>query len=227
MSREIILDTETTGLDPAKGHRLIEIGCVEIINKVSLGKEFHVRINPERDISIGAFRVHGISYQDLIDCPKFHEIAPSFYEFIGDSNIVAHNASFDINFLNFELGKLAYPPIPQTRVIDTLLLARKAFPGEPANLDALCKRFKIDLSGREKHGALIDAKLLAEVYINLLGGPQIALSLGNSNANTINNSQKERIYREARNFPLTLEEEEMHLNFIKEKIKSPLWLQEE
>jgi len=175
--REIVLDTETTGLDPKEGHRIIEIGCIELVNYVPSGREFHCYINPERDVPPGAVNVHGLSAEFLADKPRFDEIADPFLEFIANTTLIIHNASFDIGFLNAELVRLPRDPIPFDRVVDTLALARRKHPAGPNSLDALCKRYRIDLSERAKHGALLDSELLAQVYLQLMGGTQAALGL--------------------------------------------------
>lgn len=175
--REIVLDTETTGLDPGQGHRVIEIGCVELLNHVPTGRTFHTYVNPERAVPTDAFAVHGLSDAFLRDKPIFAAVADGFLVFLGDSPLVIHNAAFDLGFLNAELVRLSRPPLPAGRAIDTVQLARRAFPGAPANLDALCKRFRIDVSERATHGALKDAKLLAMVYLELKGGRQPGLQL--------------------------------------------------
>lgn len=175
--REIILDTETTGLDPKKGDRLIEIGCIEIFNRIPTGREYHCFINPERDVPAEAQKVHGISTDFLKDKPLFPKVAPDFLAFIGDDTLVIHNAQFDIGFLNFELERAGHASLMMDRVVDTLALARRKHPAGPNNLDALCKRYGIDNSKRTKHGALVDSLLLAEVYIELLGERQAALGL--------------------------------------------------
>ncbi|GGH33676.1 DNA polymerase III subunit epsilon [Alsobacter metallidurans] len=177
MSREIVFDTETTGLSPLGGDRVVEIGCVELLNHMPTGQNFHVYINPERDMPQGAFAVHGLSSEFLSDKPVFAAIADAFVDFIGDAKLVAHNAAFDIGFLNAELGRLGHGPIDQGRVVDTLAIAKRKFPFAPASLDALCLRFGIDNSRRTKHGALLDAEILAEVYVELLGGRQTTLGL--------------------------------------------------
>lgn len=170
--REIALDTETTGLDPASGHRVVEIGCVEMIGHVRTGSHFHTYLNPERDMPPEAERIHGLSVAFLKDKPLFKTVARAFLEFIGDSPLVIHNAGFDLKFLNYELDILGLPLIGPERATDTVLIARKMFPGSPANLDALCKRFSIDLSDRTKHGALLDAELLADVYLAMTRGQE-------------------------------------------------------
>lgn len=177
--REIVLDTETTGFEPGEGHRLVEIGAVELINHVPTGRTYHQYINPERAMPAEAFAVHGLGDDFLRDKPRFAEVAQAFLEFIGnDARLVIHNASFDMKFLNAELGWARLPAIPMERALDTLAMARRRFPGSPATLDALCRRFGIDNSAREKHGALLDSELLAEVYLELTGGrqPDFALS---------------------------------------------------
>lgn len=179
--REIILDTETTGLDPKTGHRIVEIGAVEMINKVLTGKKFHYYVNPERDMPPEAYRIHGISSAFLKDKPLFKDVADEFIEFIQFGKLVIHNAPFDMKFLNHELTLLKLPSIELSTVIDTLLMARRAFPGSRANLDALCKRFKVDNTDRETHGALKDAYLLAEVYVELSGGRQVSFLLKGKN----------------------------------------------
>lgn len=178
MSREIILDTETTGLDPQSGHRLIEIGCIEIEDLLPTGRSFHKQINPERLIDPDAIRVHGITDAMVRDQPKFDAICDELIAFIGDAPIVAHNAGFDRGFVNAELERCGRATIADAQWIDTLALAQKRFPGMHNSLDALCKRFKISLAEREKHGALIDSRLLAAVYLELRGGKERALDLG-------------------------------------------------
>ncbi len=177
MIREIILDTETTGLDPASGDRVVEIGALELVNHLPTGRTFHVYINPERDMPAEAEAIHGLSSAFLKDKPVFAAIAEEFLGFIGDAILVIHNASFDVKFLNAELGFLNQPAIQPERVIDSLLLARQKHPGSAASLDALCRRYGIDNSKRTKHGALLDSELLAEVYLELIGGRQTALVL--------------------------------------------------
>jgi DNA polymerase III subunit epsilon len=173
--REIILDTETTGLSPADGHRLVEIGCLEIVNQIPTGAVFHVLINPERDVPEDAFRVHGHSTAFLADKPVFAQIAREFLAFLGEDRLVIHNAEFDMRFINSELAEAGYELIPPARVVDTLALARRKHPGAPNSLDALCDRYRIDRSRRIKHGALLDAEILVEVYSELLGGRQRSL----------------------------------------------------
>lgn len=176
--REIVLDTETTGFDAEKDDRIVEIGALELMNHLPTGRTFHVYINPERPMPQGAFEVHGLGDDFLRDKPKFAQIARDFVDFIADdSRLVIHNASFDMKFLNAELKRAGYPVLPFSRALDTLALAREKFPGAPATLDALCRRFGVDNSGRELHGALLDSELLAEVYLELIGGRQPDLVL--------------------------------------------------
>lgn len=175
--REIVLDTETTGLDPATGDRVVEIGAVELLNGVPTGENFHVYINPERDMPEGAFRVHGLSAEFLSGHPVFSVIAADFSAFIGEDRLVIHNADFDVKFINAEFARLAIPPLAPERILDTLALARRKHPGGANSLDALCSRYGVDSSRRKKHGALLDAELLAEVYLELSGGRQTTFTL--------------------------------------------------
>ena len=178
--REIVFDTETTGLDPASGHRVVEIGCVELLNGIPTGKTFHHYIHPERDMPDEAFRVHGISLAMLEGKPVFKAIADEFVAFTEGAKLVAHNAEFDFRFMNAELSALGLPILSLDRMVDTLALARRRHPGSPASLDALCQRYGIDNARRTKHGALLDAEILAEVYAELTGGRQTALVFGGS-----------------------------------------------
>jgi DNA polymerase-3 subunit epsilon len=177
MAREIVIDTETTGFDPRTGDRLIEVGCIELVDLLPTGRTFHRFVNPERLIPPDAIRVHGITDEKVKDAPKFHEVVDDLMAFIGDAQIIAHNAAFDRNFIDFEYGRCGRPITGEARWIDTLQLAQKRFPGMPNSLDALCKRFKISLVERTLHGALIDARLLAEVYLELKGGKERVLDL--------------------------------------------------
>jgi len=177
--REIVLDTETTGFDPGTGDRIVEIGCVELFNHVATGKTYHQYINPEREMPEDAFKVHGISSDFLRDKPVFAKVGQAFVDFVGDAKMVIHNASFDMKFLNAELGWMGLPLLPMDQAIDTLMIARKRFPGSPASLDALCRRFSIDTSARTLHGALLDSEILAEVYLELVGGRQPDFGLSN------------------------------------------------
>jgi DNA polymerase-3 subunit epsilon len=190
MLREIVLDTETTGLDPRKGDRLIEIGCVELVNRIPTGREFHRFINPERSVPAEAEAVHGLSTAFLLDKPLFNEVAEEFVDFIAGDTLVIHNATFDVGFLNMELERLKRQAISMSRVVDTLQLARRRHPAGPNSLDALCKRYGIDNSKRTKHGALMDSLLLADVYVELLGERQASLGLQGA---------KDRIASAARN----------------------------
>ena len=175
--REIVLDTETTGLEPSDGHRIVEIGAVELMNHLPTGRTFHQYINPERLMPKEAFEVHGLGDDFLRDKPVFARIGRAFLDFIADAPLIIHNAAFDMKFLNFELNRVGLTALPQGRATDTLMIARSKFPGSPASLDALCRRFNIDNSMREKHGALLDSEILAEVYLELIGGRQPDLVL--------------------------------------------------
>jgi len=218
--REVVLDTETTGLDPASGHRIVEIGCIELMNHVATGGTFHAYVNPERDIPAEALAVHGLSGDFLTKQPRFADIADTFDAFIADSPLVIHNAEFDLGFINAEFGRIGRNALSPERAIDTVLLARRKFPGAPANLDALCRRFQIDLSDRALHGALKDARLLAEVYLELIGGRQRDLGLG---ANARKDSAGETLNRRpARPHAATAEEERLHAQFL-EKLTEPIW----
>lgn len=227
--REIVLDTETTGLEPEEGHRLVELGCVELFNHLPTGEEFHVYVNPERDIPQEAARVHNLDAGFLAKQPRFADIAARFVDFIADSPLVIHNAEFDLKFLNAELARAGLAPLAPARAIDTLLLARRKFPGAPASLDALCKRFGVDLSAREAHGALVDAKLLASVYLELIGGREPGLNLAGAaaivvgeNARTL--AHKRQPAREAAPPSLlTNEELEAHRAFIAALKGKTLW----
>lgn len=227
--RQIVLDTETTGLDPASGHRLVEIGCVEIVNHIRTGSHFHSYLNPERDMPPEAERIHGLSGAFLQDKPLFKTVAAAFLEFIGDTPLVIHNASFDLKFLNAELNALDLPLIPMERATDTVLIARKKFPGSPANLDALCKRFNIDTAARTKHGALLDAELLADVYLELMGGRQSSLLAAsavepNHESRTANHEVAFTGHTSipARQFPPSAEELAAH-KAMRAKLKQPIW----
>lgn len=175
--REIVLDTETTGFEPSEGHRIVEIGAVELFNHVPTGRTYHQYINPKRPMPEEAFAVHGLGDQFLSDKPIFQSVGQAFLDFVGDSPLVIHNAAFDMKFLNAELGWMKAPTLPFQQAVDTLKIARRRYPGAPASLDALCRRFGIDNSMREKHGALLDSEILAEVYLELIGGRQPGLSL--------------------------------------------------
>jgi DNA polymerase-3 subunit epsilon len=233
--REIVFDTETTGLDPKTGDRMVEIGCVEMVNRVATGNTYHAYYNPERDMPAGAEAVHGLSISFLSDKPLFKHTARQLLDFIGDAPLVAHNAGFDFGFLNNELNLIGFELIAMERMVDTVALARKRHPGAKLSLDALCSRYGIDRSHRVKHGALLDAELLAQVYVELTGGRQIGLGLGSGEAaepqmgRTVN-SGEEKIFgradgvrREARPHHASAQELERHQNFLKE-IQNPLWV---
>ncbi len=224
MKREIVLDTETTGLDPATGHRIVEIGCIEVIGGIRSGAHFHAYLNPERDMPEEAYRVHGLSSDFLKSKPVFSEKVDEFMEFIADSTLVIHNAGFDMRFINHELDRLGFPVLPMSRAIDTVLMARKKFPGSPASLDALCRRFEIDLTARTKHGALLDAELLADVYLELLGGRQVALTLEAEKTAAAHAAEAIIVLelREPRHFHPSVEELEAHAAMVA-KLKKPIW----
>lgn len=225
--RRIALDTETTGLNPSEGHRIVEIGCVELDENIPTGKVWHAYINPERTMPEAAFAVHGLSEEFLLKKPVFKDIVKDFMGFINGAELVIHNAKFDIGFLNSELKKADQPSIDIKNTIDTVQLARDKIPGAAASLDALCKRFDIDLSIREKHGALLDAKLLAEVYLELTGGRQASLALTQKNIEKTDETEEDdkpklEEYKFA-TIILTEQEEEAHREMLK-KINSPIWL---
>ncbi|AEP10771.1 DNA polymerase III subunit epsilon [Micavibrio aeruginosavorus] len=221
--REIVLDTETTGMDPLQGDRLVEIGCVELMNHVPTGRTYHQYINPERSVPAEAVAVHGLDDKFLKDKPVFAEIYTEFLDFIGDDGkLVIHNAEFDVKFLNAELANVGFPGYRLKDVTDTLKVAREKFPGSPASLDALCRRFGIDNSGRELHGALLDAQLLAEVYLELCGGRQHGLGLGATSGSTQQGRGSvlsgidpvRRKAREKREFPIPADEAEAHEKLV-------------
>ena len=226
MLREIILDTETTGLEAKGSDRVIEIACIELINHFPSSVNFHCYIDPERDVPAEAFNIHGLSTEFLKDKPKFADIAGDFIEFIGDSTLIIHNASFDVAFLNAELTRLEQPVLSMDRVLDTLVLARRKHPGGPNSLDALCKRYAIDTTARVKHGALVDCELLAAVYLELIGGHQTKLDL-NSGAATPAQIAHRRKALPKRQKPLpariTPVEIEAHRKFL-ETLKDAAWL---
>ena len=224
--REIVFDTETTGLDPLTGDRLVEIGCVEMVNRVVTGNSFHAYFNPQRDMPMEAERVHGLSAAFLADKPLFAERAGELLAFIGDAPLVAHNAQFDFGFLNVELANAGQEPVSLDRMIDTLSLARRRHPGAKHSLDALCSRYGVDRSHRVKHGALLDAELLAQVYVELTGGRQIGLSLAAEKVEVVVEvtSFKPRLgpLRPARPHAATAEELARHADFVA-GLQSPLW----
>ena len=227
--REIVLDTETTGLDPLRGDRLVEIGCVEILNRIPTGQNFHVYLNPERDMPAEAFAVHGLSSEFLADKPLFSAVVDDFLAFIGDAPLVIHNAQFDIGFINAELARIHRPPLTFDRVIDTLALARRRHPGGSNRLDDLMSRYGIDGSRRTKHGALLDSELLADVYAELSGGRQTTLSLSVSEtvvtvtegASAATPLQRPRPLRPR----LSLEENVAHEAFVATLGESAIWKQ--
>lgn len=224
--REIVLDTETTGLDPLQGHRLVEIGAVELFNHIPTGKTYHSFINPQRDVPREAEAVHGLSDAFLKDKPVFSKIADEFLEFIGDTVLIIHNASFDVGFLNAELGFIKRPPILYERIIDTLVLAKKRHPMGPNSLDALCKRYGIDIAKRTKHGALLDSELLAGVYLELVGGRQITLTLPKTdNVRLLQTNNAPVSTKRSNPLPprLTVEELARHEALVKRLGASALW----
>jgi DNA polymerase-3 subunit epsilon len=226
--REIILDTETTGFDPGQGHRIIEICCLELENRVPTDRFFHSLVHPERDIPEEAIRVHGITLEKLEGAPLFVDIADDFLAFIQDSPLVIHNAEFDMRFLNAELSRLSRPALASTRAIDTILLAKRRFPGARYSLDELCRRFQIDLSVRTLHSAKVDTELLAQVYLELLGGRQANLQLSPWESGEISGGPGERRPASARPAPLAsrlgAEEREAHARFVAAELKNdPVW----
>ncbi len=216
--REIVFDTETTGFDPATGDRIVEIGALELINHLPTDNQFHTYINPQRDMPESAFSVHGLSEEFLSDKPLFADIAGQFLEFIGDDTLIAHNASFDIKFINAELTRVNLPVLSFDRVIDTLALAKKKHPAGPNSLDALCKRYGIDNRMRDLHGALLDSELLAGVYLELIGGRQRSLVLGSEPTKTVARKtiRKRKVFARPTPLPSRLSEEEIqaHENFL-------------
>jgi len=227
MLREIVFDTETTGLDAANGDRLIEIGCIEIVNRIPTGREFHRYLNPDRQVHPDAVAVHGITSDFLQDKPRFAEVVDELLAFIAEAPLVAHNGMFDLGFINAELERVSRPPVPANRIVDTLALARRRHPAGPNTLDALCKRYGIDLSQRTKHGALLDSMLLASVYVELLGERQAALVFGGNGAAGVARAQAVQAIRRPEPLPplLSPEEEAAHLEFVKTLGGEPMWLQ--
>ncbi|MEI6798487.1 MAG: DNA polymerase III subunit epsilon [Pseudomonadota bacterium] len=227
--REIVLDTETTGFEPSEGHRIVEIGAVELLNKMPTGRTYHQYINPERAMPKEAFEVHGLGDDFLRDKPVFKAIARDFIEFVGESTLVIHNAAFDMKFLNAELTALGHPGLPMSQSLDTVAMARRKFPGAPASLDALCRRFGIDNSAREKHGALLDCELLAEVYLELIGGRQPDFVLATAAAQTAAHQRASQAGRaKPRPVPLaprlTDQEHAAHQAFVAKMGDAALWL---
>jgi DNA polymerase-3 subunit epsilon len=222
--REIVLDTETTGLDPLRGDRLVEIGCVELINHMPTGQVYHCYINPEREMPEEAFNVHGLSTAFLSDKPLFHVIVDDFLAFIGDAPLIIHNASFDIGFINAELSRIARAAVARERLVDTLLLARRKHPGVSNRLDDLCSRYAIDNSRRTKHGALLDAELLAEVYIDLIGARQSSLILAETRSTSANVIDIARRVRETPLTPrITDEDQAAHSAFVATLGDKAIW----
>jgi DNA polymerase-3 subunit epsilon len=229
MARAIVLDTETTGLDPRSGHRLIEVGCIELDDYIPTGKTFHRYVHPERDIDPDAERVHGISLAMLEGKPKFHEVCEEFLDFVADAPLVAHNAAFDRGFINHELERAGRDVLHESRWVDTLKLAQKRFPGMYNSLDALCKRFKISLAERDKHGALLDARLLASVYLELQGGRERAFDLSVQAVVATATSAAVQASYGSRPRPLsprsTDEERALHEAFVRDVLKDKaVWL---
>lgn len=221
-NREITLDTETTGLNPMEGHRVVEIGCVELINRVRTGRTFHVYLNPGMEMPLEAYNIHGLSTQFLSDKPSFRDVAKGFLGFVEDSVLVIHNAPFDVRFLNKELADIGMPKLAQDRVLDTLQMARKKYPGAQATLDALCRRYNIDLSKRTKHGALLDADLLVDVYVELTGGVQDTMLLEKTKTILKENASVQSTYPRRPATAATEEEMQEHQKFLK-SIKKPVW----
>lgn len=224
--REIIFDTETTGFDPKKGDRMVEIGCIELVNRVPSGATYHAYFNPERSMPAEAEAVHGLSDAFLADKPLFSQCAQEFLDFIGDAPMVAHNATFDFNFINAELELCGLPAVSLDRMVDTLALAKVRHPGAKLSLDALCSRYGIDRSHRTKHGALLDSELLAQVYVELRGGRQIGLGLDSENTEIVTESKilvrKDRPFRQPRPHAATAEEMAAHAAFL-QSVDAPLW----
>src|SRR5215467_9847847 len=226
--REIVFDTETTGLDPLQGHRLIEIGCIELVNRFPSGRVFHRYLNPERDVPAEAYAIHGLSNDFLRDKPFFSEIVEDLTTFIGDASLVAHNALFDLSFLNAELDRCAKPAVARDRLVDTLMLARRRHPAGPNSLDHLCARYGIDNSHRTRHGALLDAELLAEVYIELVGGRQASLILVDTGARSRASAGRRNVAAPPRPIPIAprLSDAELtaHAAFIARMGDRAIWM---
>ncbi len=220
--REVVLDTETTGLSPENGDRVVEIGCLELTNHMATGRTYHCYVNPEITMPSAAQDVHGLSDEFLADKPLFAAIADDFLGFTGDDPLIIHNAAFDMGFINAELRRLGRPPLPATQAVDTVSMARQKFPGAPASLDALCRRFSIDNSARTLHGALLDAQLLAEVYLELCGGRQPGLVLESNDVASSATSATPRISRQPRPFALSDAERDAHQKFMA-TLTDPIW----
>ncbi len=223
--REIVLDTETTGLDPLSGHRIVEIGCIELFNHLPTGVVFQQYLNPERDMPPGAFAVHGLSEEFLAQHPRFAEVVEAFLDFVGDAPLVIHNAEFDMRFINAELTRLGRGVLPMSRSVDTVRMARAKFPGAQVNLDALCRRFGIDNTARTRHGALLDAELLAEVYLELIGGRQPGLGLAVAGGAQPAAGPASREAYPQRPHQASPEELAAHRAFIEQRLYDALWLQ--
>lgn len=227
--REIVLDTETTGFEPSEGHRIVEIGAVELFNHLPTGKTYHQYINPERMMPKEAFEVHGLGDDFLRNQPVFRAIGQAFLDFIGDSQLVIHNAAFDMKFLNAELKAIGLPTLANSRATDTLMIARQKFPGSPASLDALCRRFGVDNSAREKHGALLDSEILAEVYLELVGGRQPDFGLSQSTQQNGNGTARQEDNWRPRPRPtplpprLTDDESAAHAAFVAKMGDAAIW----
>lgn len=221
--REIVLDTETTGLDPSQGHRVVEIGCVELLNHMPTGRSWQKYLNPEREMPPEAAMVHGLTDEFLAKQPLFAEVVDEFLEFIGDAPLIIHNAAFDMGFMNAELSRTGFSPLGGSRAVDTVLMARRMFPGAPASLDALCKRFGVDASGRQLHGALLDARLLADVYLELRGGrqPDLAIAVA-ATVETAEGAAAKREFLAPRPHAASEEELRAHESFLAQ-LKDPLW----
>lgn len=224
--REIVLDTETTGFEPYSGHRIVEIGCVELFNHVATGNFYHQYLNPEREVPDESYKIHGLNIEFLKDKPLFKNIATDFLNFIQDSPLIIHNAEFDMKFINAELSWVGKKVVPMDRAIDTLRIARSKFPGMSVSLDALCKRFGIDNSKRSRHGALLDSELLAEVYLELIGGREPSLGLAKIDHKNYATSPKvdTKKQMQPKAASISKEEKDKHQEFLK-KINKPLWLQ--
>ncbi|MDO8883450.1 DNA polymerase III subunit epsilon [Pseudotabrizicola sp.] len=229
--REIVLDTETTGFEPSEGHRIVEIGAVELFNHLPTGKTYHQYINPERSMPKEAFEVHGLGDDFLRDKPLFTAVGQAFLDFVADAQMVIHNAAFDMKFLNFELQRAGLPTLPNSRATDTLQIARQKYPGSPASLDALCRRFGVDNSAREKHGALLDSEILAEVYLELIGGrqPDLVLSAASDKTRQADASDTVANWRPrprptALPTRVTEEEAAAHASFVAKLGDAAIWL---
>jgi DNA polymerase-3 subunit epsilon len=227
MLREIVFDTETTGLDAANGDRLIEIGCIEIVNRIPTGREFHRYLNPEREVHPDAVAVHGLTNDLLQDKPRFAEVVEEFLAFVGDAPLVAHNATFDLGFINAELARASRPALSADRIVDTLALARRRHPAGPNTLDALCRRYGIDLAQRTKHGALLDSMLLASVYVELLGERQATLTFGGNRVQGVVRAAVGGAARRPAPLPslLSAGDEIAHREFVKTLGADAVWLQ--